>query len=108
MDVLERGPDSPYYRYFDIDWHHPAPDRHEKVMVPFLGSPLETCLDKREIRLTFTDEGFFIAYLETHYPLSIPAYTQLSNALDKHKPQNAITSILSRMVSASPGADFET
>src|SRR5687768_15999444 len=23
MDVLERGPGSPYYRYFDIDWDHP-------------------------------------------------------------------------------------
>src|SRR5688572_32659191 len=23
MDVLERGPYSPYYYYFDIDWTHP-------------------------------------------------------------------------------------
>src|SRR5690242_11373871 len=22
MDVMERGPRSPYYRYFDIDWNH--------------------------------------------------------------------------------------
>src|SRR5688572_23571344 len=36
-DVLERGRYSVYYRYFDIDWNHPAEDLKGKVMVPVLG-----------------------------------------------------------------------
>jgi len=42
MDVLEKGPQSSYYTFFDIDFHHP--DFPGKVMVPFLGEPLEQVL----------------------------------------------------------------
>jgi (1->4)-alpha-D-glucan 1-alpha-D-glucosylmutase len=37
MDVLERGPLSPYYTYFDIDWNHPSPSLKGRLLVPFLG-----------------------------------------------------------------------
>ncbi|HET6283400.1 MAG TPA: alpha-amylase family glycosyl hydrolase, partial [Polyangia bacterium] len=30
-DVLENGRSSPYARFFDIDWHPPKPELHEKV-----------------------------------------------------------------------------
>src|SRR5687768_14953918 len=46
MDVLERGPASNYYNYFDIDWNHPTPELKNKVMVPFLGSELPFSVSK--------------------------------------------------------------
>lgn len=77
MDVLERGPHSPFYNYFDIDWNHPSAALHGRLMTPFLGQPLDTCLDQQEITLHFSAEGFTINYYDAHYPLSVPAYQML-------------------------------
>src|SRR5690606_41100796 len=33
-DVIERGSDSPYYTYFDINWNHHQPHLKNKLMVP--------------------------------------------------------------------------
>ncbi|PZR27668.1 MAG: malto-oligosyltrehalose synthase [Citrobacter freundii] len=74
-DVLERGINSPYANYFDIDWEHPF--YHHKLMVPFLGASLQECLQKGEIRLAFQTEGFFICYYENHYPVNIETYPLL-------------------------------
>src|SRR5690606_37781220 len=78
MDVLERGPQSPYYRFFDIDWNHPAPELKGRVMVPFLGDQPEACLSRGEIKLSFTLQGFTIRYFDTAYPLSLSAYDYLT------------------------------
>jgi (1->4)-alpha-D-glucan 1-alpha-D-glucosylmutase len=76
-DVLERGPHSPYYNWFDIDWEHPDPLLHGKLMVPFLGKPLPECLQQQEIKIEVSQEGFVLKYGETIYPLSIKAYEPL-------------------------------
>ena len=39
MDVLEKGQHSIYASFFDIQWNNP--ETNGKVMVPFLGDPLE-------------------------------------------------------------------
>lgn len=77
MDVLERGPHSEYYRYFDIHWEHPSKELNGKVMVPFLGNEPEECIGKGELKLAFSGQGFTIQYIDTQYPLSIPAYDHL-------------------------------
>lgn len=88
-DVLERGPLSPYYDYFDIDWHHPS--FAGKLMAPFLGKELKECITDGEIRLDVTPDGFTIKYYEQVFPLSISAYDVLlttvtnSDALPVHK-----------------------
>jgi (1->4)-alpha-D-glucan 1-alpha-D-glucosylmutase len=74
-DVLERGPLSPYYEYFDIDWQHP--DFPGMVIAPFLGKTLEECVNDGEIKLQVTANGFTINYFENVYPLSISAYDVL-------------------------------
>ncbi|AEV99453.1 malto-oligosyltrehalose synthase [Niastella koreensis] len=76
-DVLERGEYSPYYNWFDIDWNHPDPLLHGKLMVPFLGKPLPECLQQQEITIDLGPEGFVIKYGDTKYPLSIGAYEPL-------------------------------
>jgi (1->4)-alpha-D-glucan 1-alpha-D-glucosylmutase len=108
MDVLERGPESPYYNYFDIDWDHPDPDLKEKVMVPFLGKDLEACLKDGEIRLTFSEEGFQIRYFDTTYPLSLSAYNDLERALEARDESVVLPSILRKMPGAATGAGYET
>ncbi len=42
--VLRDGRNSPYARWFDIDWE--SPDNPGQVLVPVLGAPLGDCLDE--------------------------------------------------------------
>jgi (1->4)-alpha-D-glucan 1-alpha-D-glucosylmutase len=78
-DVMERGPLSPYYGYFDIDWHHP--DFAGKLITPFLGKPLEECIQAQEIKLAVNDLGFTFNYYHQVFPLSVTAYDVLSELL---------------------------
>lgn len=79
MDVLERGPHSPYYEYFDIDWKHFRPGLRGKIMVPFLGDELTSCIEKGEVSLAVSDGGIVVKYFDTAYPLSVPAFEILSD-----------------------------
>ncbi len=80
--VLRDGSDSPYARWFDIDWA--SPDNPGRVLVPVLGAPLGDCLDELELlpdRVRYYDhevpvapgtlvEGDLLATLERqHYRL---------------------------------------
>lgn len=78
-DVMERGPLSPYYGYFDIDWHHP--DFAGKLMTPFLGKSLEACVQDGEIKLAVHHQGFTFNYFQQVFPLSVTAYDVLSELL---------------------------
>lgn len=77
MDVLERGPLSPYYHYFDIDWEHPDPDIHGRLMLPFLGKPLQECLAAKEIQLMPAAGGWVLQSGEMGFPLSARSYDLL-------------------------------
>jgi len=70
-DVFERGPQSPYYQYFDIDWNHYDPKYKGKVMTPFIGKDLEEAIDSNEIKLVYKEDGFFIDYYDSFYPIAI-------------------------------------
>ncbi len=88
MDVLERGPDSTYYNYFDINWDHPSPALHQKLLVPFLGNDLKQCVQEKQIQLFFSDNGFQIRYFDTNYPLSIRAYGYLFSVVNSDNLRN--------------------
>ncbi len=79
MDVLEKGQKSEFYTFFDIDLKHP--DFDGKVMVPFLGEPLESVLEQQQLKLTFEESGFQIAYFDNNYPASINTYSFLLEKL---------------------------
>ena len=57
MDVLERGSDSPYYTYFDIDWQHKG--AAGKLWIPILGNDWENCLKAGEFRISFEEQKGF-------------------------------------------------
>lgn len=80
MDVLERGRNSSYAGYFDIDWEHPY--FKDKLAVPFIGEPLEEALAKQKITIEWQD-GLWVKYAwGNRYPLNLKAY----EILIKHLP----------------------
>jgi (1->4)-alpha-D-glucan 1-alpha-D-glucosylmutase len=96
-DVLERGVFSQYYNWFDIDWQHPDPLLHGRLMVPFLGKPYEDCLKNKEITLDLCSGGFVIKYLSQTFPLSISAYDTLLTGGSHEKIPAAIAEFLQQL-----------
>src|ERR1700722_19997835 len=71
MDVLARGRDSRYARYFDIDWEPGDLHLRGKVLLPVLGRPYEETLAAGEIALRGDNAGnVFIQYFDHKFPLA--------------------------------------
>ncbi len=89
MDVLENGPYSDYFHYFDIDWEHPYVDIKGKILTPLLGDFYSTCLDNGEIKLSYDELGFSVNYYQFKIPLRIESYTKII-AYDLDKVANLL------------------
>jgi len=76
-DVLENGPASDYFRYFDIDWEHYYEAIRGKVLAPFLGSFYGRALEAGEIRLAYGENGFSVVYYDLSFPLKIESYLDI-------------------------------
>ena len=82
-DLLEKGPHSAYYTFFDIDWLDTDPAYYGKVMVPTLGSSLQEVLDNKEIKVELEESGFRVAYFDNYFPINVPSYpTLLSRSME--------------------------
>jgi (1->4)-alpha-D-glucan 1-alpha-D-glucosylmutase len=91
IDLLENGPNSRYFNFFDIDWeHHHASIRH-RILAPFLGKRYKECLESGEIKLKYKESGFSINYYENILPVKIDAY-----AIILSYGVNGIVSLLGR------------
>ena len=78
-NVLERGRESKYAGWFDIDWD--APRAKKRVVLPVLGDDLDAVLARDEIRLHIRDSGSRIAYFDKTFPLdpaTLPKEVQLA------------------------------
>jgi len=93
LDVLERGTNSPYAGYFDIDWEHPF--YQGKLMTPFLEGPLSDMLSDRKLRLTFREDGFFINYYEENYPVCPESLPFVLSGVTDEETTNVHTNISS-------------
>ncbi|PRY66724.1 maltooligosyl trehalose synthase [Vreelandella songnenensis] len=71
LNVLTWGSDSPYAKFFDIDWHSPDPALAGKLLVPFLGAPYAEVLRSGELALGYDADtaGFHIDYHEHRFPI---------------------------------------
>jgi (1->4)-alpha-D-glucan 1-alpha-D-glucosylmutase len=70
-DVLARGRDSRYAKYFDIDWSPDDPHLDGKVLIPILGRPYAEALGAGEITLRCDDAGkAFIQYFDHKFPVA--------------------------------------
>ncbi|MGE5218775.1 MAG: malto-oligosyltrehalose synthase [Chloroflexota bacterium] len=77
MDVLENGPASPYYDFFDIDWNHPYESMKGKILAPFLGGFYGECLENGEIALSYGQSGLSIRYGSMQFPVNIESYADV-------------------------------
>ena len=77
MDVLENGPGSPYFEYFDIDWNHPYEGIRGKILAPFLGGFYGQCLENGEIKLRYDKDGLSINYFDLRLPVAIESYSNV-------------------------------
>lgn len=94
FDAFERGPRSPYYRFFDIDWEA------GKVMVPFLGKPLQEAITLGEISLVLNEKGLLLQYFSQVYPLSVSAYALLTEGLMAYRDVDALEALLIHLKNA--------
>ncbi|HVS93800.1 MAG TPA: malto-oligosyltrehalose synthase [Mucilaginibacter sp.] len=74
MNVLEYGRDSDYAGVFDIFWDSPVCDG--KLMVPFLGKPLDDAIGANEIKLTWSEKPV-LDYFGQQYPICSASYAEL-------------------------------
>ncbi|MEG3974935.1 malto-oligosyltrehalose synthase [Microcoleus sp. herbarium8] len=73
-DVLENGPDSDYFDYFDIEWNHAYENLRGRVLAPLLGNFYGECLENGEIQLQYREKGLTINYYDLKLPVKIDSY----------------------------------
>jgi (1->4)-alpha-D-glucan 1-alpha-D-glucosylmutase len=77
MDLLENGPGSPYFHFFDIDWDHAYESLRGRLLTPFLGSFYGEALEEGRIKLQYGVDGFAVTYYDWVFPLRIESYADL-------------------------------
>jgi len=83
MDVLENGPDSKYFRFFDMEWDHPYETIRGRLLAPFLGRFSGECLENGEIQLAYDGGALTLCYHSLKFPLKIESYIKvLTHGLD--------------------------
>jgi (1->4)-alpha-D-glucan 1-alpha-D-glucosylmutase len=103
-DVLENGPTSPYASYFDIEWDPPSRPRGEKMVWPILGSPYAEALERRELKLTFSEEGFTIQYFERALPIDPCTYGAILSGVPEAADLEEFVRSLPPITTADDGA----
>lgn len=73
-DVLENGPSSPYAYYFDVEWDPPSRQRSGKILWPILGAPYADVLERQELGLAFSEDGFAVHYFDRSLPIDPATY----------------------------------
>lgn len=77
MDVLENGPDSEYFDFFDINWEHPYEDIRNRVLTPLLGDFFGRCLENQAIQLAYDEYGLSVNYYDLKLPIRVETYANL-------------------------------
>jgi len=86
MDVMENGPHSRYFGFFDFQWDHPYERIRRKILAPFLGKFYGEALEDGEIVLRYSQEGLSVHYYNFRLPVRIESYTDvLTHRLDELK-----------------------
>jgi (1->4)-alpha-D-glucan 1-alpha-D-glucosylmutase len=86
MDVMENGPASRFFHFFDLFWNHPDESMNGRVLAPFLGRSYGEALENGEIRLAYDSDGFRVEYYGHRYPISIDTYPSiLEHSIDSLK-----------------------
>jgi (1->4)-alpha-D-glucan 1-alpha-D-glucosylmutase len=89
MDILENGPSSQHFQFFDVDWGHPPAGPNTRLLAPFLGKFYGECLEDGEIALSYGPDGFSVTYYNLAFPLRIESYVNLFENLPELKTKLA-------------------
>jgi isoamylase len=79
-DVLENGPKSRYAGFFDIHWTPAREDLHERILLPILGEQYGVALERGELQVAFTADGFCVTYFDQRLPLGAKSVASLLEA----------------------------
>lgn len=74
-DILERGRQSVYAAFFDIDWSPVKGELRERVLLPVLEDFYGRVLEAGLIRLDFKEGRFHVAYRNQSFPISPPGWS---------------------------------
>ncbi|GAA4411297.1 hypothetical protein GCM10023187_36920 [Nibrella viscosa] len=74
-DVLEKGQISEYAAFFDVAWTGKL--YRGRIMVPFLGAPLDEVIANGELSIVYEDNRFYFRYYDTDYPLHLRSYATI-------------------------------
>src|SRR5438034_8341384 len=77
FDVLEKGEDSPYAQFFDVNWES------KKVLLPILARPYGEALDNQELVLRVENGRPVLQYYEHKLPVAAGAENLSSAAVDQ-------------------------
>jgi (1->4)-alpha-D-glucan 1-alpha-D-glucosylmutase len=69
-DVLEYGSQSPYARFFDIDWRPVKEELRNKVLLAILGDQYGEVLERGELQVALDDETLSLKYFDRTLPLN--------------------------------------
>jgi malto-oligosyltrehalose synthase len=93
-DVLEKGQKSVYASFFDVPWTGKI--YHGKIMIPFLGSPLQEVIKNGELKVSFEEPRFVLKYYDSTYPLRLRSYITILQA-GAGEPNQAVQQLLDQV-----------
>jgi malto-oligosyltrehalose synthase len=71
-DVLAHGQQSPYARFFDVDWYPFKTELRRKLLLPILGDQYGKVLERGELRLERNaDDGLELRYFDNRLPFTV-------------------------------------
>jgi len=93
FDVLEKGKNSVYGKFFDITWQTKDYSLKNKLLFPFLEKPLKNCLQEKLIQLLCEKGKFYIGYHSFRLPLSNQDFCEIFSLFLKFAPEQIQSSI---------------
>lgn len=104
-DVLEKGQRSIYESFFDVPWTGKI--YHGKIMIPFLGNPIDEVIKNGELKVDFEEPRFVLKYFDSTYPLRLRSYITILQA-GAGEPNQAVQQLLDQVKDVQKSEDAET
>lgn len=90
-DVLEKGQQSLYARYFDIPRTNELFDG--RLMAPFLGHKLVDIIGNGELRVAYLHQRLVLQYYDSYFPLAPHTYAQVLVSEEQQKTDPFFTTV---------------
>ncbi|WP_025762323.1 malto-oligosyltrehalose synthase [Dyadobacter tibetensis] len=106
LDVLEKGKDSYYAAFFDIEWNHP--EAKGKLLWPVLDRPLEELIREGQFSLAYINQRLYFRYGEQLFPLHPRSYLEIleTESLRNNQAFNLLFEQLSTALSLEDAQQF--